>query len=57
MYCGTWGGIWGYPYYFGGLIGILFQMTILVLIVWAVVTVVKNLTSHKIEALKNGDIK
>ena len=51
--------IWGYPYYFGwsGILGILFHLAILALIVWAVVTVVKSLTSQKAEPTKNGGAK
>ena len=52
-------GIWGYPYYFawGGILGILFHLTILALVVWAVVTVVKSLTGQKAEPTKNGGAK
>lgn len=51
--------IWGYPYYFawGGILGILFHLAILTLIVWAVVAVVKSLTSQKAEPTKNGGAK
>ena len=53
------GGGMFYPYYFGwgGILGIVFHLTILVLIVWAVVAVVKSLTSQKAETAKNGGSK
>ena len=54
MYCGGWSGFWGYPYYFGGLAWILFHATILALLIWLIVTIVKSLTSHKTETSKNG---
>ena len=54
--CGNWG-FWGYPYYAGNIVGIVFQLTVLVLIVWAVVTVVKSLTAHKVETPKKEDAK
>lgn len=54
MYCGNWYGFWGYPYYFGGLLGILLHLTILALIVWIVLTVIKSLTSYRQETSKNG---
>ena len=57
MYCGNWGGFWGFPYYFGGLFGLLLHLGLLVLIVWAVVTVVKSLTSRRTETFKNGGAK
>ena len=57
MYCGNWGGFGGYPYYAGNIVGIVFQLTVLVLIVWAVVTVVKSLTAHKVETPKKEDAK
>jgi uncharacterized membrane protein len=57
MYCGHWQGYWGYPYYPWGIIGIVFHLTVLALIIWAVVTVVKSLTSHKQVASKDGGAK
>ena len=58
MCYGMWGGSWGSPYYFlGGIIGILFHLSILVLIVWAVVAVIKSLTNHRAEPYKNGGAK
>lgn len=56
MYCGYGSGFWGYPYYLGGIIGIVFHLTILALIVWAVVTVVKSITGKQV-ASKDGGIK
>ncbi len=56
MYCGNWG-FGGYPYYAGSIVGILFQLAVLGLIAWALVTVVKSLTAHKTEISKKEDAK
>jgi uncharacterized membrane protein len=56
--CGNWTGFWSSPYCFPyGIMGIIFQLGILALIVWVVVTVVRNLTSHKTEVSKDGGTK
>ncbi len=54
MYCGGWSGFLGYPYYFGGLVGILFHVTILSLVVWLIVTIVKSLTIQRTKDSNGG---
>lgn len=56
-HCG--GGFWEYPHFFGfgGILGILFQLAVLVLVFWAVIKVVNSLTSSKKETIKEGGKK
>jgi len=47
MCYGNWYRFWGVPYYFGNIVGILLFLALLILVVWAVVTMVKSLTNQR----------
>jgi hypothetical protein len=56
MCYGNWYRFWGVPYYFGGVVGILFYLVFLLLVVWAVVTVVKSLTNQRARKSKEVNV-
>jgi len=56
MCYGNWYRFWAVPYYLGGVAEILFSLALLILVVWAVVTVVKSLTNQRARKSKGENV-
>jgi hypothetical protein len=56
-YCGR--GFWGYPHFFGwgGILGSVIHLALLILFFWAVIKIVNSLTNSKRETIKDGGRK
>jgi hypothetical protein len=57
MFCGNWSAFWGHSYYCGGLVGMLFQVAIWVLVVWALVSIIQSLAINQTKISRKRGVK